>query len=62
MPTPASPEYLLISASLRTASLSRIMAEAWWSIREAGVSHRLIDLREFVLRFVMRRPPTDIPT
>jgi len=44
------PEYLIISASLRSASLSRVMAE---TLREAyaklGVSHQLIDLREYVL-------------
>ena len=43
-------EYLIISASLRGSSLSRIMAE---SLREAyaklGASTALIDLREFVL-------------
>ena len=47
MPISPSPEYLIISASLRSASLSRVMAEA---LREAyaklGVSHALIDLRE----------------
>jgi FMN reductase len=46
----ASPEYLIISASLRTASLSRMMAE---TLRAAyaklGVTHQLIDLREYVL-------------
>ena len=46
----ASPEYLIISASLRSASLSRIMAEL---IRESyaklGVSHQVVDLREYVL-------------
>ena len=46
----ASPEYLIISASLRSASLSRVMAE---TLRAAyaklGVSHQLIDLREYVL-------------
>src|SRR5271170_6106133 len=46
----SSPEYLIISASLRSASLSRIMAE---TLREAyaklGVAHQLIDLREYVL-------------
>jgi NAD(P)H-dependent FMN reductase len=46
----ASPEYLIISASLRSASLSRVMAE---TLREAygklGVSHQLVDLREYVL-------------
>src|SRR6202050_1718224 len=50
MPISPSPEYLIISASLRSASLSRVMAEA---LREAyaklGVSHQLIDLREYVL-------------
>jgi FMN reductase len=46
----ASPEYLIISASLRSASLSRVMAE---TLRAAyaklGVTHQLVDLREFVL-------------
>ena len=49
MATP-SPEYLIISASLRTASLSRVMAE---SLRAAyaklGAPHQVVDLREFVL-------------
>jgi FMN reductase len=47
---PDTAEYLIISASLRGASLSRIMAEA---LREAyeklGATAALIDLREFVL-------------
>jgi NAD(P)H-dependent FMN reductase len=46
----AHPEYLVISASLRSASLSRAMAE---SLRGAyvklGVSHQVVDLREYVL-------------
>jgi FMN reductase len=51
MSTPASAaEYLIISASLRGESLSRIMAEA---LREAygklGATAALVDLREFVL-------------
>jgi len=45
-----SPEYLIISASLRTVSLSRVMAE---TLRAAyaklGAGHQLIDLREYVL-------------
>jgi NAD(P)H-dependent FMN reductase len=45
-----TPEYLIISASLRSASLSRVMAEA---LREAyaklGISPHLVDLREYVL-------------
>lgn len=45
-----SPEYLVISASLRSSSLSRIMAE---TLRDAyaamEVSHHFIDLREYVL-------------
>jgi len=49
MPESAA-EYLIISTSLRTASLSRIMAE---SLREAytklGATTALVDLREFVL-------------
>ena len=48
--TAASPEYLIISGSLRSTSLSRVMAEA---LRDAyaklEVSHHLIDLREYVL-------------
>ena len=47
-PTPA--EYVIISASLRGASLSRIMAEA---LRDAysnlAATNTLVDLREFVL-------------
>jgi len=43
-------EYLILSTSLRSASLSRVMAEA---VREAyaklGVGHQLVDLREYVL-------------
>ena len=50
MATLPSPEYLIISSSLRPASLSRLMAE---TVRDAyaklGVSHQLVDLREFVL-------------
>jgi FMN reductase len=46
----AAAEYLIISASLRSASLSRIMAE---SLRDAygklGATAALVDLREFVL-------------
>jgi FMN reductase len=46
----APAEYLIISASLRSASLSRTMAE---SLREAygklGATAALVDLREFVL-------------
>jgi NAD(P)H-dependent FMN reductase len=44
------PEYLIISASLRTASLSRIMAEALrTSYEKLGVTHQLVDLREYTL-------------
>jgi FMN reductase len=50
MPELASPEYLIISASLRSASLSRVMAE---TLRDAytklGVTNQLVDLREYVL-------------
>jgi FMN reductase len=51
MSTPASTtEYLIISASLRSASLSRVMAEA---LREAyaplGATTALVDLREYIL-------------
>jgi NAD(P)H-dependent FMN reductase len=46
----ALPEYLIISASLRTASLSRSMAEALAAAyAKLGASHQVIDLREFVL-------------
>lgn len=46
--TPA--EYLVISASLRGASLSRIMAETLGTAYEKlGVTHALVDLREYVL-------------
>jgi NAD(P)H-dependent FMN reductase len=45
-----SPEYLIISASLRSASLSRLMAEALRAAYEKlGVSPYLVDLREYVL-------------
>src|SRR5271154_6324981 len=45
-----SPEYLIISASLRSASLSRIMAETLRvAYEKLGVAHQLIDLREYVL-------------
>jgi len=44
------PEYLIISASLRTASLSRVMAD---TLRAAyaklGVTHQFVDLREYTL-------------
>ncbi len=50
MPKPALPEYLIISASLRSASLSRLMAE---TLRDAytklDVTNQLVDLREYVL-------------
>jgi len=63
MPETASPEYLIISASLRSASLSRIMAE---TLREAyaklGVGHQLIDLREYVLPLCDGEAATGIPT
>ena len=43
-------EYLVISASLRTASLSRVMAEAVLAAyAKLGVTHQLVDLREYVL-------------
>jgi NAD(P)H-dependent FMN reductase len=45
-----SPEYLIISTSLRSSSLSRVMAE---TLREAygklGAAHQLVDLREYLL-------------
>jgi FMN reductase len=50
MSAPVSPEYLIISASLRSSSLSRAMAETLrgeYAIR--SVPHQLIDLREFTL-------------
>ena len=50
MTTIAPSEYLVISASLRSTSLSRVMAEA---VRDdyakRGLSHQLIDLREYML-------------
>ncbi len=50
MSTSPSPEYLILSASLRTSSLSRVMAEILaGSYAKLPVSHRVIDLREFVL-------------
>lgn len=43
-------EYLVLSTSLRSVSLSRVMAEA---VRDAyaklGVGHQLVDLRDYVL-------------
>jgi len=43
-------EYLIISSSLRAASLSRILAEAMAKrYAEIKAHHRLVDLREFVL-------------
>jgi len=46
----ASTEYLIISSSLRTASLSRVMAESLrTSYAKLGAAHQLIDLREYVL-------------
>ena len=43
-------EYLIISTSLRTASLSRVMAQALQKdYEQLGVSARLVDLREYVL-------------
>jgi len=45
-----SAEYLVIAGSLRTPSLSRVMAE---TLRDAyaklGVTHQLVDLRDYVL-------------
>jgi NAD(P)H-dependent FMN reductase len=50
MATTPSSEYLVISASLRAASLSRMMAETLLAAyAKLGVSHRLVDLREYVL-------------
>jgi FMN reductase len=44
------PEYLIISASLRSSSLSRVMAETLGAAyTKLAVSHQLIDLREYVL-------------
>jgi len=44
------PEYLVISASLRSASLSRAMAEILVAAyAKLGVSHQMVDLREYVL-------------
>jgi NAD(P)H-dependent FMN reductase len=45
-----TPEYLVISASLRSASLSRVMAQTVCeAYAKLGVSHQLVDLREYVL-------------
>jgi NAD(P)H-dependent FMN reductase len=50
MPEIAPPEYLIISSSLRAASLSRVMAESLAaSYAKLGAAHQLIDLREYVL-------------
>jgi NAD(P)H-dependent FMN reductase len=50
MSTSPSPEYLIISASLRTTSLSRVMAGILAaSYAKRALSHQIIDLREFVL-------------
>ena len=50
MSTSLAAEYVIISASLRGASLSRIMAEALRdSYAKLGATHALVDLREFVL-------------
>jgi len=50
MPANAPSEYLVISASLRSASLSRVMAEALvGDYAKLGVAHRFLDLREYVL-------------
>jgi NAD(P)H-dependent FMN reductase len=46
----AAPEYLIISASLRSESLSRVMAEALRAAyQKLGVAHQVVDLREYVL-------------
>src|SRR5260221_6489637 len=46
----APAEYLVISASLRSASLSRVMAEALHdAYAKLGVSRQLVDLREYIL-------------
>ena len=50
MATDSSPEYLVISTSLRSGSLSRVMAqEVHEDYVKRGASHQFIDLREFVL-------------
>ena len=50
MATSTPPECLIISASLRSASLSRVMAETLrTAYAKLGVSHQLVDLREYVL-------------
>jgi FMN reductase len=50
MSTKTSAEYLVLSCSLKPSSLSRAMAEALRETYAAlGVSHWLIDLREYVL-------------
>jgi NAD(P)H-dependent FMN reductase len=50
MTTSNAPEYLVISASLRSASLSRMMADVLRAAyAKLGVTHQVVDLREFVL-------------
>ena len=50
MPEIAPPEYLIISTSLRAASLSRVMAESLAAVyAKLGAAHQMIDLREYVL-------------
>jgi FMN reductase len=50
MATATSAEYLILSTSLRSASLSRTMSETIaGDYAELGATHHLIDLREFVL-------------
>jgi NAD(P)H-dependent FMN reductase len=50
MSTHPCPEYLIISASLRSVSLSRVMAETLSAAyTKLDVTHQLVDLREFVL-------------
>jgi FMN reductase len=46
----SAPEYLIITSSLRATSLSRVLAEVLAAqYGKLKASHRLIDLREFVL-------------
>ena len=50
MPDLAPPEYLILSTSLRAASLSRVMAESLaTAYAKLGAAHQVIDLREYVL-------------
>jgi FMN reductase len=50
MSAPSNPEYLIVSASLRPASRSRLMAQSLCdAYAKLGVSHQLVDLRDYIL-------------